>query len=33
MTTAVAPVLLVVDTAVLIDDLRDQPQAVPYAKA
>jgi hypothetical protein len=28
-----ASLLLVVDTAVLIDDLRDQPQAVAYAKA
>jgi hypothetical protein len=33
MTTGVATPLLLVDTAVLIDDLRDQPQAVPYAKA
>jgi predicted nucleic acid-binding protein len=30
MTTGVAPVLLVVDTDVLIDYLRDQPQAVAF---
>jgi hypothetical protein len=33
MTTGVATPLLLVDTDVLIDYLRDQPQAVAYAKA